>query len=74
MIQINIEEDNKNFNKKSRDSSTIMSINIVEEALTKDKKIKNSNRQKLNKSKRNSRATITIVVRLVKDMLTVMLE
>ena len=46
VIRLKIEEDNKNVEKKSRKSSTIIGVNIVEEAPTKDKKLKNSNGQK----------------------------
>ena len=46
MIRLKIEEDNRNAEKKSRKSSTIIGFNIVEEALTKDKKRKKSNGQK----------------------------
>ena len=44
VIRLKIEEDNKNVEKKSRKSSTIIGVNIVEEAPTKDKKRKKSNR------------------------------
>ena len=45
MIRLKIEEDNRNAKKKSRKSSTIIGVNIVEEAPTKDKKRKKSNGQ-----------------------------
>ena len=38
VIRLKIDEDNRNAEKKSRKSSTIIGVNIVEEALTKDKK------------------------------------
>ena len=38
VIHLKIEEDNRNAEKKSRKSSTIIEVNIVEEAPTKDKK------------------------------------
>ena len=40
VIWFKIEEDNRNAEKKSRKSSTIIGVNIVEEAPTKDKKRK----------------------------------
>ena len=46
VIRLKIEEDNKNAGKKSRKSSTIIEVNIVEEASTKDKKRKKSNGKK----------------------------
>ncbi|XP_069146560.1 uncharacterized protein [Solanum lycopersicum] len=41
--RLKIEEDNKNSERKSRKSSTIIRVNIIEEAPTKDKKRKKSN-------------------------------
>ena len=52
VIRLKIEEDNKNAEKKSRKSSTIIGVNIVEEAPTKDKKRKKSNGQKLEHAKK----------------------
>ena len=46
VIRLKIEEDNRNAEKKSRKISTIIGVNIVEEAPTKDKKRKKSNGQK----------------------------
>ena len=46
VIQLKIEEDNKNAKKKSRKSSTIIGVYIVKEAPTKDKKRKKSVGQK----------------------------
>ena len=46
VIRVKIENDNKNAEKKSCNSSTIIGVNIVEEDPTKDKKRKKSNRQK----------------------------
>ena len=46
VIRLKIEEDNRNAEKKPRKSSTIIGVNIVEEAPNKDKKRKKSNRQK----------------------------
>ena len=46
VIQLNIEEDNRNAKKKLRKSSTIIRVHIIEEAPNKDKKIKKSNVQK----------------------------
>ena len=43
VIRLKIEEDNRNAEKKSRKISTIIGVNIVEEAPTKDKKRKKSN-------------------------------
>ena len=40
VIRLKIEEDNRNAEKKSRKSSTIIGVNIVEETPTKDKKRK----------------------------------
>ena len=73
VIRLKIEEYNRNAEKKSRKSSTIIEVNIVEEAPTKDKKRKKSNGQKLKKLRRNSKAIFTTVVRLVIDLLIVML-
>ena len=52
VIRLKIEEDNRNTEKKSRKSSTIIGVNIVEEAPTKDKKRKKSNGQKLEQAKK----------------------
>ncbi|XP_069143283.1 uncharacterized protein [Solanum lycopersicum] len=52
VIQLKIEEDNKNAKKKSRKSSTIIGVNIIEEAPTKDKKRKKSNGQKSEQAKK----------------------
>ena len=43
VIFLKIDEDKKNTKKKSHKSSTIIGVNIVEEAPTKDKKRKKSN-------------------------------
>ena len=43
VIHLKIEQDNRNAEKKSYKSSTIIGVNIVEEAPTKDKKRKKSN-------------------------------
>ena len=45
VIRLKIEEDNRKVEKKSCKSSTIIGVNIVEEAPTKDKKRKKSNGQ-----------------------------
>ena len=52
MIRLKIEEDNRNAEKKSRKSSTIIRVNIVEEDPTKDKKRKKSNGQKSEQAKK----------------------
>ncbi|TMX05447.1 hypothetical protein EJD97_020733, partial [Solanum chilense] len=52
VIRLKIEEDNKNSEMKSRKSSIIIVVNIVEEAPTKDKKRMNSNRQKSERAKK----------------------
>ena len=52
VIRLKIEEDNRNAEKKSRKSSTIIGVNIVEEAPTKDKKRKKSNGQKSEQAKK----------------------
>ena len=52
VIHLKIEEDKRNAKKKSRKSSTIIWVNIVEEAPTKDKKRKKSNGQKLEQAKK----------------------
>ena len=52
VIQLKIEEDNKNAKKKSRKSSTIIGVYIVKEAPTKDKKRKKSNGQKSEQAKK----------------------
>ena len=52
VIRLKIEEDNKNAEKKSCKSSTIIGVNIVEEAPTKDKKRKKSNGQKSEQAKK----------------------
>ena len=46
VIHLKIEEDNWNAEKKSHKSSTIIGVNIVEEAPTMEKKRKKSNGQK----------------------------
>ncbi|TMW90862.1 hypothetical protein EJD97_015119 [Solanum chilense] len=52
LIRLKIEEDNKIAKKKSRKSSTIIAVNIVEEAPTIDKKRKKSNGQKSEQAKK----------------------
>ena len=52
VIRLKIEEDNRNAEKKSRKSSTIIRVNIVEEAPTKYKKRKKSNGQKSEQAKK----------------------
>ena len=52
VIHLKIEEDNRNAEKKSRKSSTIIGVNIVEEAPTKDKNRKKSNEQKSEQAKK----------------------
>ncbi|KAH0653493.1 hypothetical protein KY289_031171 [Solanum tuberosum] len=52
VIWLKIEEDNKTAEKKSRKSSTIIGVNIVEEAPTKGKKRKKSNGQKSEQAKK----------------------
>ena len=52
VIRLKIEEDNRNAEKKSCKSSTIIGVNIVEEAPTKDKKRKKSNRKKSEQAKK----------------------
>ena len=56
--------------KKLRKSSTIIGVNIVEEAPTKDKKRKKSNGQK-SEPRRNSKSIVTTVARLVIGLLIV---
>ena len=55
VIRLKIEEDNRNAEKKLRKSSTIIGVNIVEEAPTKDKKGKKSNVQKSEHAKKKFR-------------------
>ncbi|KAL3339254.1 hypothetical protein AABB24_028076 [Solanum stoloniferum] len=52
VIRLKIEEDNKTVEKKSRKSSTIIGVNVVEETPTKGKKRKKSNRQKSEQAKK----------------------
>ena len=52
VIRFKIEKYNKTVEKKSRKSSTIIGVNIVEEAPTKDKKRKKSNGQKSEQAKK----------------------
>ena len=52
MIRLNIEEDNKNVKNKSRKSSTIIGVNIVEEAPAKDKKRNKSDGQNSEQTKK----------------------
>ena len=53
VIRIKIEQDNKIAENKSLKSSTIIGVNIVKEAPTKDKKRKKSNAQKSKQAKKN---------------------
>ena len=73
MIQLKIEEDNKNSEKKSRKSATIIGVNIVEEAPTKDKKKRSPTGRSQNRPRTKSKATVIIVARMVIDLLIVML-
>jgi len=52
VIRLKIEEDNKTAEKKSRGNSTMIGVNIVEEAPTKDKKRKKSKGQKSEHAKK----------------------
>ncbi|XP_069145526.1 uncharacterized protein [Solanum lycopersicum] len=52
VITLKIEEDNRNTENKLRKSSTIIGVNIVEEAPTKDKKRKKSNGRKSEQAKK----------------------
>ena len=52
VIWLKIEEDNRNAEKNSRKSSTIIGVNIVEEAPTKDKKRKKSKGKKSEQAKK----------------------
>ncbi|KAL3365238.1 hypothetical protein AABB24_010412, partial [Solanum stoloniferum] len=52
VIRLKIEEDNKTAEKKSRKSSTIIGVNIIEEAPAKGKKKKKSNGQKSEQAKK----------------------
>ena len=52
VIRLKIDEDNKIIEKKSHKSSTIIRVNIVEEAHTKDKKRKKFNGQKSEQTKK----------------------
>ena len=52
VIRLKIVKDNKNAEKKSCKSSTIIGVNIDEEAPTKDKKRKKSNGQKSEQAKK----------------------
>ena len=74
MIRLKIGEDNRNAEKKSRKSSTIIGVNIVEEAPTKEKREKSPTGRSQNRPRRNSKATVIIVARLVIDLLIVMLQ
>ena len=71
VIRPTIKEDNNNTRNKSRKSLKIIGVNIVEEAPIKGKK---SNKHKSNKTRRNSRATVTLVVRMVIRLLSVVLQ
>ncbi|KAL3335115.1 hypothetical protein AABB24_031359, partial [Solanum stoloniferum] len=55
VIRLKIEEDNKIAEKKPCGNSTIMGVNIVEEAPTKGKKRKKSNGQKSEQAKKKSK-------------------
>ena len=74
VIRLKIEEDNRNSEKKSRKSSTIIGVNIVEEAPTKDKRERSPTGKSQNRPEKNSKATVIIVARLVIDLLIVMLQ
>ncbi|XP_070026043.1 uncharacterized protein [Nicotiana sylvestris] len=70
VIRLKIEEDNKTAEKKSRGNSTIIGANIVKEIAPKSKKRKRSSGQ-TKRTKRNLRATATIVEKLVTKALIV---
>ena len=74
VIPLNIEEDNRNAEKKSRKSSTIIGGYIVEEGPTKDKRERSPTGRSQNRPRRNSKATVIIVARLVIDLLIVLLQ
>ena len=74
VIRLKIEKDNKNTEKKSRKSSTIIGVNIVEEAPIKNKKRKKFSGRIQNRPRRNPKATVTIVARLVICLLIVVLQ
>ena len=54
VIRLKIEEDNRNAEKKLRKSSTIIGVNIVEEAPTKDKKKRSPMGRSQNRPRINS--------------------
>ncbi|XP_049414609.1 uncharacterized protein LOC125877321 [Solanum stenotomum] len=53
VIRLKIEKDNKSAKKKYGKSSTVIGVNIVEKAPTKDKKRRKSNGQKSEQAKKN---------------------
>ncbi|XP_070042999.1 uncharacterized protein [Nicotiana tomentosiformis] len=61
IVGTQIEEDNKKAEKMSRRNSMIMGANIIEEIAPKSKKRKRSSDRLRSRTKRNSRATATIV-------------
>ena len=74
MIRLKIKEDYKTAKKKPLKSSTIIEVNIVEKSPTIDKKKEVQRTKVRTGQRRNSRATVTIVVRLVISLLTVVLQ
>ena len=73
MIRLKIEEDNKNAEKKSRKSSTILELILLKKLLPKTKRERSPTGRSQNRPRRNSKATVIIVARLVIDLLIVIL-
>ena len=63
-----------NTKKKSHKSSTIIGVNIVEKLLPKTKRERSPTGRSQKRPRRNSKATVIIVARLVIDLLIVMLQ
>ena len=74
VVRLKIEQDNRNTEKKSRKSSTIIGVNIVEKLLPKTKRERSPTGRSQNRPRRNSKATFIIVARLVINLLIVMLK
>ena len=74
VIQLKIEKDNKIVEKKYHKRSTIIGVNIVKEAPTKDKRERSPTGRSQKRARRNSKATVIIVARLFIGILIVVLQ
>lgn len=75
VIRLKIEEDNRNAEKKSRKSvQQSLELILLKKLLPKTKRERSPTGRSQKRPRRNSKATVIIVARLVIDLLIVMLQ